>query len=264
MGKKKQISSEKVAQAILLKEEGYKQKDIATRLSISQQAVSLCLKRYTSTGQLVAKSRSGRPVKTTETTDRHIHRLALAHPTMSSTEIASRLPIETIVSSRTIRRRLKHKFKLRAYRQALKPLLSKRVKQQRKQFALKHKKWTKEEWSKVLFSDEAMVRQFYSFRAFVRRPPNMRYCSTYTAPTVKKVGSLMIWGAISANGVGPLHIFEANKTVDAKSYLNLLQKHLKNALKSNKCNIFQHDGAPIHNAKVIKEWLNKPRNINQF
>ena len=80
------------------------------------------MKRYKDTGGYKSKTRSGRPRVTTATTDRMIRRLCVTNPTASSLSITNSL--HTLVSTRTIRRRLSLQFNLKAYRPAKKPFLS--------------------------------------------------------------------------------------------------------------------------------------------
>lgn len=64
-------------------------------------------------------------------------------------------------SSETVRRVLrKHSFK--AVVKKKKPLLSTRHRQKRLAFALKYKKWTVEDWKRVIWSDETKINRIAS------------------------------------------------------------------------------------------------------
>lgn len=74
---------------------------------------------------------------------------------------------------------------------------------------------------------------------------------------VKKAGSVMVWGCMSANGVGHLRFVEG--IVNTDIYINILQNDLKpsiNKLQTNEGEfIFQQDGASCHKSKKTIAWL---------
>lgn len=150
---------------------------------------------------------------------------------------------------------------LRAYRAPKKFFLCQRNEEKRYQFALRMERLTLNYWKKILFSDEASFSLVSSNgRIQVRRTQNQAYqehAIQYTAQT----GSLMVWGIISYQGLGPLvridMIEEGESTLNGDRYLTLLQRFLTRhypALKDQKL-IFQHDNAPSHRSRKIKSWL---------
>ncbi len=73
--------------------------------------------------------------------------------------------------------------------------------------------------------------------------------------SVKSPQSVMIWGAMSSAGVGPLCFLKTNVT--APVYQEILEHFmLPSADKLFKDLIFQQDLAPAHTAKSTKSWLN--------
>ena len=244
MGRKKDISPTKVAQIVVLHEQGWTQRAIASKFNISQVTVQQRLKIYEKTGEFKAKKR-----KTTTVTDRLIHRKVRSNPTISSSHLVSQLPTNVKISARTIRRRLQNDFNLSAYRPALKPKLSKKNVSDRLKFARKYVHWSVDQWRKVLFSDESLIKQFYSFSTHVRRPPWERYNPRYTLPRVKNSPQVMVWGSLSGTGRGSLYIFPQNTTVTANVYLGILEEKLPFTMERHCCNYFQHDGAPAYKAK---------------
>ena len=64
MGPKPRINLETRGKVVVLSEEGYSQRQIATRLSCSQKTVSLILKKQRETGSVKDKNIPGRPRKT--------------------------------------------------------------------------------------------------------------------------------------------------------------------------------------------------------
>jgi hypothetical protein len=103
-----------------------------------------------------------------------------------------------------------------------------------------------------MFSDESLIKQFYSFSSHVRRPIGQRYNRRYTLPRVKHSPLVMVWGSMSYAGAGPLHFVPQGSTINADVYLKILQNHLFTSMADHSCTRFQHDGAPAHNSRVVK------------
>ena len=116
-------------------------------------------------------------------------------------------PYGIINSAEHIRRILREKFNLNGYRAAGKPLLTKSMRRRRLEFAKRYAAFSLENWAKVLFYDETMIRQFYQ-RVIVPRPPGTKYLQRYVLKTVNHPISNMIWGCISRNGCSQLEIYE--------------------------------------------------------
>ncbi len=116
-------------------------------------------------------------------------------------------------------------------------------------WAKEKKNWTVALWSKVLFSDEG---QFcISFGNQEAHSPSCLKSS------VKFPQSVMIWGAMSTAGVGPLCFLKTNVT--APVYQEILKHFMlpsADQLFKDADLIFQQDLAPAHTAKSNKSWLN--------
>lgn len=240
---------------ILLNEEGYSQRQIAKRLAVSKTGVQETIARKVKTGSENPNKRTGRPRKTSRQTDSMIKRLVTANPTASSKFLQAQLPERCRVSTATIRRRLCKDFNLRSYRAARKPLLSAKNIRDRISFCRAHRHWTEDDWSAVLFTDESAIRQFNPVAIRVRRPENQRFNVRYTQPVVKHSPSLMVWGGITAQGRAGLHFMPPNVTVNSQRYLQILKEKLQLWLAIRNCTILMHDGAPCHQSKLVKKWL---------
>lgn len=264
MGRVKEISVEKRAQIQVLSQEGYSQRQVAARCGVSVSCVSKTLSRINNTNDYRSRKRSGRPKATTIRTDRLIHRYAKAHPFASSSEIRANLPATegNLCSTVTIRRRLTKNFGLRAFKPAKKPFLSQRNIRDRLAFCRRYQHFTLNDWATVMFSDETKISQFQSNRRTVRRPINQRFNPRYTNKSVRSASSVMIWGAISANGRCGIHFVPRGSTVKARDYLKIIQEKVPPFMEVRNTSILQQDGAPCHNAKVVKEWIASQRNWN--
>ncbi len=71
--------------------------------------------------------------------------------------------------------------------------------------------------------------------------------------SVQKPASLMVWGCISAYGMGSLHVLKG--TMNAERYIKVLEQHM---LPSRRC-VFQQDNAKPHTAAITTAWLRSRR-----
>ena len=71
----------------------------------------------------------------------------------------------TVVSTKTIQRRLSLEFGLKSCKLARNPRLTEAMKKKRLNFAKRHADWNTEIWKRVLLSDKSSVSQF-SFRKY--------------------------------------------------------------------------------------------------
>ena len=60
----------------------------------------------------------------------------------------------------------------------------------------------------------------------------------------------MVWGIISFEGVGPLQIVESR--FNSANYVDILENHVVSFVGNG---IFMHDNAPIHTARLCKDFL---------
>uniref|UniRef100_A0A8C1DR28 Tc1-like transposase DDE domain-containing protein n=1 Tax=Cyprinus carpio carpio TaxID=630221 RepID=A0A8C1DR28_CYPCA len=70
----------------------------------------------------------------------------------------------------------------------------------------------------------------------------------------------MVWGFMSACGMGSLHIWKG--TINAERYIQVLEQHMlpsRHRLFQGRPCIFQHDNARPHTASITTSWL--PENI---
>ncbi len=122
----------------------------------------------------------------------------------------------------------------------------------------KEKNWTVAQWSKVLFSDESkFCISFGNQGPRVWRKGGEAHSPSCLKSSVKFPQSVMIWGAMSSAGVGPLCLLKTNVT--AHIYKEMLEHFMlpsADQLFKDADFIFQQDLAPAHTAKSTKSWLN--------
>uniref|UniRef100_A0A9J8ACC3 Transposase Tc1-like domain-containing protein n=1 Tax=Cyprinus carpio carpio TaxID=630221 RepID=A0A9J8ACC3_CYPCA len=83
-------------------------------------------------------------------------------------------------------------------------LLNQKQRQKRLTWATENQHWTVAQWSKVLFSDESKFCMFGNQGARVWRKTGEKEMPKCLKSSVKYPQSVMVWGAMSAAGVGPL------------------------------------------------------------
>ncbi len=131
--------------------------------------------------------------------------------------------------------------------------------QRRLTWAKEKKNWTVAQWSKVLFSDERkFCISFGNQGPRVWRKGGEARSTSCLKSNVKFPQSVMIWGAMSSAGVGPLCFLKTNVT--APVYQEMLEHFMlpsADQLFKDADFIFQQDLAPAHTAKSTKSWLNE-------
>ena len=177
-------------------------------------------------------------------------------PRSSSKKMRSALLAHgTDVSSKTVKRRLTKDFGLKAFKPAKKKRLTPAMKLKRLNFVKKHINWSREQWSRVIFSDESCIQQFGSRKHSVWRPVGKRFNEKYSQQTMKHSPKIMIWGAISVKGTAGLFFLTPGTTMNGGKYLELLKNKLQLHMNMHECTIFMQYGAPCHKAKIFSNFL---------
>ncbi|KAK1805775.1 hypothetical protein P4O66_001955 [Electrophorus voltai] len=138
-----------------------------------------------------------------------------------------------------------------------KPVLSKRHKTARLEFAKRHLKDSQTMRNKILWSDETKIELFgLNVKPHVSKKPGTTHHLANTIPTVKHgSGSITLWGCFLAAGTGRLVKVEGK--MNAAMYRDILKENqLQSALdlRLGQRFIFQKDNDPKHTAKITKEW----------
>ncbi|KAG2840392.1 hypothetical protein PC114_g5232 [Phytophthora cactorum] len=139
-----------------------------------------------------------------------------------------------------------------------KPYLNPKHRRKRFAYAKKFKNQTAGFWKRVLFTDEASVELHgTSGRVSVWRRPHGAFdakCIKATFKSSRK--SLMVWGSMTADGVGTLHFCDESVTGDY--YRRLLRQNVpitKQFLGLAGETLFVQDNAPAHSAKLTADCL---------
>ncbi len=210
-----------------LHKEGKTQKVIAKEAGCSQSSVSKHINR-----EAKGRKRCGRKKCTSNRDNRTLERIVKQNPFKNVGEIHKEWTAAGVSASRTTMHRRMQDMGFSCRIPCVKPFLNNRQHQKRLAWAKDKKDWTAAEWSKVMFSDESKFcisfgnqgPRVWRKRGEAQNPRCLR-------SSVKFPQSVMVWGAMSSAGVGPL-CFLRSKVL-----------------------ISQQDLAPAHSAKATSTWF---------
>lgn len=165
------------------------------------------------------------------------------------------------VSRQTLSREL-HNAGLRSTTKKKKPAISQKNRKERLAFAKSHKDWTVDDWKRVVFSDETKINRFGSDGkswTWIREGERSLQPRNVKATIKGGGGSLMVWGCITAGGVGYLADIEG--IMDQNLYLDILKTDLRKTIDwygiDEEKMIFMQDNDPKHTAKKVKNYLSE-------
>uniref|UniRef100_A0AAR2K5X1 Transposase Tc1-like domain-containing protein n=1 Tax=Pygocentrus nattereri TaxID=42514 RepID=A0AAR2K5X1_PYGNA len=118
---------------------------------------------------------------------------------------------------------------------------------------LAHLRWTDAKWKSVLWSDESTFQFF--FKSWTSCPSGQRgkgLSGLLSAQKVLKPVSLMVWGCVSAHGMGNLHICE-----DTINAIQLAHDNQSTLEAGTFPEFFQQDGAPPQYGCQVQAFLDE-------
>ena len=234
----------------------------ATLVGVARSTVSTVLTAYRQHGNTTsAKENSGRKTKLSNRDRRVLKRIVTRKHKTTLSQITAEMNnhLQDPVSTKTIQREL-HSVNIHGRVAIPKPLVTPRNAVTRRRWCQEHKNWTQQQWEHVIWSDESSFTLFQTTgRVYVWRTPAEAFDIDCLVPTVKHgVGSVMVLGAISWNGVDPLVVLRGR--INAEKYCTILGDHLHPMVQTlfpDACPIFQDDNAPIHTARCVDAWFDE-------
>ncbi len=228
---------------------------IAKALQISSSTVHNIIKRFRETGEIsVRKGQSRIPLLDARGL-RALRQHCITHRHDSVIDITkwAQEYFQKPLSVNTIRRAI-CRCQLKLYHAKRKPYVNMVRKCRRVLWAKAHLKWTVSKWKSVLWSDEFKFDILVGNhgRRVLRAKEEGDLPACYQR-SVQKPASLMVWGCISAYGMGSLHFLEG--TMNAERYIKFLEQHM---LPSRR-RAFQQDNAKPHTAAITTAWLRSRR-----
>lgn len=259
MGKGKQLTEEERTLILGMAKGGATISKIAEETKRPRGTVATVLRQFRLRGNVETAKRSGRPLKTSPRDHRQLVKLVKEDRRVSARDLSQKWGevIQKRISERTTRRRLKS-LGYNGRQARKKPFISAINKKKRLLWARKLRNKTLRFWKNVVFTDESKIKISGSDGCvFVWRTSTEEWLPCCTIATVKTgEASLMVWGCITYDGVGPITIVDG--TVTGSKYCSILQEHFLPVVVERrhigKATTLQDDNAPVHRARVVTTW----------
>ncbi len=243
-------------------QKGVSQRKIAKSLKLSSSTVHNIIQRFRESGTISVRKGQGRKTILDAHDLRALRRHCITYrnaTVMENTTWAQEYFQKTL-SVNTIHRAIR-RCRLKLYRSKKKPYPNMIQKRSRFLWAKAYLKWTVAKWKTVLWSGESKFEVLFGKlgRHVIRTIEDKDNPSCYQR-SVQKPASLMVWGCMSACGMGSLHIWKG--TINAERYIQVLEQHMlpsrRRLFQGRPC-IFQHDNARPHTASITTSWLRRRR-----
>jgi len=261
MRQNKELTKEQRGAIFYCHQRGDSYRTIAKIVNCGKSTVCDTLKRASTTGSTESMPRSGRPSLITIPQRNRLKRIITNDKTKNRRLCTAgvqqlwKKKSGQDVSTKTIRRVL-YSTGLRNCIVRRKPLISPANIEARLAWCLEHQSWTKEDWSKVMWSDESTFSQFQQSRnSRVWREPADEWALSCISATVKHSPSRMYWGCFSRKGKGP--IVALSGIANGESHVTILRKYVMPAMRRifpNNDGWFQEDNARPHKSKVAMNF----------
>ncbi len=243
-------------------QKGISQRKIAKSLKLSSSTVHNIIQRFRESGTISVHKGQGRKTILDARDLRALRRHCITYRNATVMEITTWAQeyFQKTLSVNTIHRAIRC-CRLKLYRSKKKPYLNMIQKRRCFLWAKAHLKWTVANWKTVLWSDESKFEFLFGKlgRHVIRTKEDKDNPSCYQH-SVQKPASLMVWGCMSACGMGSLHIWKG--TINAERYIQVLKQHMlpsrRRLFQGRPC-IFQHDNARPHTASITTSWLRRRR-----
>jgi transposase len=203
-------------------------------------------------------SQRGKTRRTTAAIDKLIETEALAKPQRTIRELLN--ATAATISRSTVNRRLREKKIIKRV-MVQRPFFTSQVMKQRLEWAEFHRNWILEDWQNVIWSDECSVeRGSGKQRKWIFYRPSDKWRQDLIDGRKKgKNHRVIIWAALSGHTQSSVVILAhdpeaARGGCTSRGYLKLIQEHLPPLLINDNA-VFMQDNAPIHTAKVVKDWF---------
>lgn len=253
------MTPRKRASVIALHENtNFTQREISAKCKVSLSSVNRIIKLKNETGSVSPrrKGNCGGERATTPRDDAFLLRKSDVDPQKNSFDLQKDLAEAGVkIHDSTVRRRLLEAGR-KSRRPVKKQLLIVTVMKKRLEWANKYKNWTKEDWRKVLFSDES---QFYvqGIRVqHVRTANGEKISPKHIHQTVNHPQKKMFWGCFSYYGVGPL--VPCDGMMNSDKYVPLLETRVLPELakvQPDGSAVFQQDLARCHVSKKVTKFF---------
>uniref|UniRef100_A0A4W5JLR5 Tc1-like transposase DDE domain-containing protein n=1 Tax=Hucho hucho TaxID=62062 RepID=A0A4W5JLR5_9TELE len=244
---------------------GVRTADVARAINCNVRTARRLRQRYRETGWTADCPHSGRPRVTTPAQDRYIRTSHLRDRYRMATTTARVTPgtHNPSINAQTVRNRLREAGLRASCRPVVRQVLTRHHRQQRCLWAQTHRRWIRQDWQKVLFTDESrfcLTRG--DGRICVYRRRNERYTEACTLERDRfgGGGSVMVWGGVSQHHRTELVVIAGNLNAVRKRE-DILLPHVIPFLQAHPDMTLQHDNATSHTAHSVRDFL-QDRNVS--
>jgi transposase len=241
------------AAIVIMDRLGFPKESIMHWVGCSQKATNRCIRRYEDHDDLEDEPKIGRPPLLTGVDRQAV--VSTAEERKFVTPKMIKAELELAVSTRTIRRTLDQAGLRGRVARLSYPFTEEHI-DARMAFATRHNNWTEDDWSKVLFSDEAHFILGIAGQLWVQRPEDAAFLADYMAGSQPFPQKISVWGSFSAAGVGPMQIIDT--TMTSRELTDIFEKKLlPGALQiwPQGSWFLLQDNAPYHASNETKRWL---------
>lgn len=260
MGRSVDLTIDKKASIVTLYKEGIAQIEIARKIPCSKATVSKTIKIFKEEGAAIFNKRiyKKRENKTTKLTEYTLKKIVNKGRQKTLSEITNEWnKVSRVGVSRMTTLRRLNDLGFKSKMAIKKPLLNNKQRAKRLAWAKLHQHWTVDQWRTVIWSDESRFCVFKNDGPQrVWRQKGEILSPKCTIPTVKFPASCMMWGSMSANGVGTL--INVLGSINSWKYQDILGEGLLPLLEPDQLyhgHLFQQDLAPAHSSKSTAEWF---------
>ena len=239
-------------------------REAARRMHCHPSTISRLVRRFRQTGNVRDGQRNGRPRVTTPAEDGLIVLSHLRDRFLPATETARNFQgLGGNISVYTVRRRLSQRG-LRARRPYLGLPLTNLRRHRRLLWARQHQRITRQQWDRVLFSDESRFSLSQAdgrLRVWRRQGERFSNVCVQEHDRFRQRRSVHVWAGISFNHRTVLHVLRNHVT--AQTYVDeVLRPIVIPTLQAHQeLLVFQHDNARPHAARLTVQFL-QMNNVN--
>uniref|UniRef100_A0AAR2L1I4 Transposase Tc1-like domain-containing protein n=1 Tax=Pygocentrus nattereri TaxID=42514 RepID=A0AAR2L1I4_PYGNA len=228
---------------------------ITRNFGISSSTVHNIIKRLRESAEISTSNWQGRKPTLNARDLRSLRRHCIKNRHHSVTDITTwaqehfRKPLSVNTVHRSI-----YKCKLKLCHAKRKPYINNTQKRRQLLWARAHLRWTDAKWKSVLWSDESTFQIVFGNHGHcVLRAKEGKDCPDCYQHKVQKPASLMVWGCVSAHGMGNLHICEG--TINAERYIQVLEQHM---LPSKQHNAKPHSAHVEYlDVHILPKWIGR-------
>uniref|UniRef100_A0A8C1YXG6 Tc1-like transposase DDE domain-containing protein n=1 Tax=Cyprinus carpio TaxID=7962 RepID=A0A8C1YXG6_CYPCA len=239
-------------------QKGVSERKIAKSLKLSSSTVHNIIQRFRESGTISVLKGQGRKtiLDARDLGALRQHCITYRNATVMEITTWAQEYFQKTLSVNTIHRAIQ-----RCWLKLYWPYLKMIQKRRRFLWAKAHLKWTVAKWKTVLWSDKSKFEVLFGKMGchVIQTKEDKDNPSCYQR-SVQKPASLMVWGCMSACGMGSLHIWKG--TINAERYIQVLEQHMlpsrRRLFQGRPC-IFQHDNARPHTASITTSWLRRRR-----